>query len=118
MQYAIPAVPEPVNYGHPVYSALYTLKSELAAPTKRRDRVEVMICAAILYGFDSHRMIVKGLGSRGLSVDHIIKVLTERNGSDPATHLWQRDQDLQYRLLEGVATYVPNGMVVIDTDPR
>lgn len=104
MQIAIPDKPKPIAYGNPVYSALSELKDKLGPKPNRRDRVQVMICASILYGFDERHTIISLLCSCGLSADHVKRVLDERTGSVPGAHLWQQPDGGQYRLLEGGAT--------------
>ena len=104
MQITIPAVPRAVNFGCPVFSALFKLKDDLGPKPNRRDRVQVMICASILYGFDERHRIIKSLGYHGLSANHINRVLDERTGTVPGAHLWQRHDYNRYRLLDGVST--------------
>lgn len=83
-----------------VYRELDRLKESFGLNPPRRYRAEIMIGACILHKFNTQRLIVKALGSRGLSRNFVIRLLHERTGELPGEHLWRYDDDGRYHLLD------------------
>lgn len=85
-----------------VYRHLWDLKRSFDPKANRRERAVAMIGACILNGFNTRLQILKGLRSRGLSVDHFLGLLDDHTGTVPGIHLWRLDDDGQYYLLDVV----------------
>jgi hypothetical protein len=119
MQFTIPATPIPTSYGNPVYSTLIILKEKLATPIARTDRIKIMICASILYGFNTRYMIHKGIRVSGLSENLVNDALSQRTGTITGLHLWNCNKEGQYKLMDRVLIHdlAPEGMVIVDIDP-
>ncbi|WP_404366114.1 hypothetical protein AB5I39_10235 [Sphingomonas sp. MMS24-J45] len=83
-----------------VYDHLLKLKESLGPKANRRERMVVMIGACIDQGFNERQLILKGLRVAGLSREHVIGVLDGYTGTVPGLHLWWRDEDRKYHLLD------------------
>ena len=84
----------------PVYEHLLKLKESLGPKANRRERVVIMIAACIEQGFDERQLILKALRVAGLSREHVIGVLDGQTGNVPGLHIWRRDEDGKYHLLD------------------
>lgn len=83
-----------------VYGNLAKFKESLGPSPNRRYRAQMMIGVCIAEGFNTHYRITQAMRVMGLGKDHVLRTLSERTGDDPEVHLWRRDEDGLYHLLD------------------
>ena len=68
--------------------------------TNKHDIAMALITACILEGWDTGPQIIGTLSKLDLNPGHVAIILKEATGTNPELHLWRRDVEGRYSLLD------------------
>ncbi len=81
-----------------IFRRLRELKGQVRRGSNQHESCIVMIAACICEGFDTRRRIVGAMTRLGFKQAHVILMLKEGQGRNPAQHRWRLGDDERYAL--------------------